>query len=182
MINKVRALWLSALIGICAPNHLLPQDSGAKNVPQVTAAGVTFATPAGWSVSSDQRTISVLAPESDTHVVVVDEKAPDAATAVAQAWATYKPGFSRPLRASVDMPDRDGWTAVKQFLYETSPNEKTVVVAIARRAGDTWNVMLLDGSDATFGKRGAQINLIVGSARPKGYQRESFAGRTTFRS
>ena len=177
MINKVRALWLAVLIGICAPNHLLPQDSGAKNIPQVTAAGVTFATPAGWSVSSDQRTISVLAPESDTHVVVVDEKAPDAATAVAQAWATYKPGFSRPLRASVDMPDRDGWTAVKQFLYETSPNEKTVVVAIARRAGDTWNVMLLDGSDATFGKRGAQINLIVGSARPKGYQRESFAGR-----
>ena len=177
MINKGRALWLSVLIGICAPNQLLPQDSGAKNIPEVTAAGVTFAAPSGWSVSSDQAAISVLAPEGDTHVVVLDEKAPDAATAVAQAWATYKPGFSRPLRASVDIPDRDGWTAGKQFSYETSPNEKAVVVAIARRGGDTWSVMLLDGSDATFGKRGAQINLIVGSARPKGYQRESFAGR-----
>ena len=177
MINKVRALWLSLLIGICAPNHLLPEDSGAKNIPQVTVAGVTFAAPAGWSVSSDRAAIFVLAPEGDTHVVVLDEKAPDAATAVAQAWAVYKPGFSRPLRTSTDIPDRDGWTAGKQFSYETSPNEKAVVAAIARRAGDTWNVLLLDGSDATFGKRGAQINLIVGSARPKGYQRESFAGR-----
>jgi hypothetical protein len=32
-------------------------------------------------------------------------------------------------------------------------------------------------ANRTFGKRGAQIGLIVGSLRPKGYQRESFAGR-----
>ncbi len=177
MISKLRVLWLSVLIGIGVPHYLWPQDSNAQNRPQVTAAGVTFTTPAGWSVASDPNAISVLAPEGDTHVVILDEKAPDAVTAVAQAWATYKPGFSRRLRASVAIPDREGWTAGKQFLYETSPNEKAVVVAIARRAGDTWNVMLLDGSDATFGKRGAQISLMVGSARPKGYQRESFAGR-----
>jgi CubicO group peptidase (beta-lactamase class C family) len=177
MLNKVCALWFSVLIGMGVPRYLWPQDSGTKNQPQATVAGVTFATPAGWSVSSNQSAISVLAPEGDTHVVVLDEKAQDAATAVAQAWATYKPGFSRPLRTSIDIPDRDGWTAGKQFEYETSPNEKAVVVAIARRAGETWNVMLLDGTDATFGKRGAQISLVVESARPKGYQRESFAGR-----
>lgn len=37
--------------------------------------------------------------------------------------------------------------------------------------------MLLDGSEATVERRGAQISLIAGSLRPKGYQRESFAGR-----
>jgi hypothetical protein len=169
-------LWLSALIGICTPDQLLPQDSGSKDTPQVTVAGVTFVTPAGWSVSSDSTAISALAPEGDTHVVVLDEKASDAATAVSQAWATYKPGFSRPLRAAVDIPDRDGWTSGKQFLYETSPNEKAVVVAGARRAGENWTVVILDGSEATVGKRGAQIGLIVGSLRPKDYQRESFAG------
>ena len=177
MTSDPRALLLSVLIGICAANSLLPQDSSPKDTPQVTPAGVTFATPAGWSVSSDASSISALAPEGDAHVVVLDQKAPDAATAVAQAWATYKPGFTRPLRTSVDIPDRDGWTAGKQFMYETSPNEKAVVVAIARRAGDNWTVVLLDGSEATFGKRGAQIGLIVGSLRPKNYQRESFAGR-----
>ena len=177
MISRIRALWLSVLIGICSPNYLLPQNSTAKDIPQATAAGVTFATPAGWSVSSDSSGVSVLAPEGDTHVVVFDEKAPDAATAVRQAWASYKPGFTRPLRAAVNIPDRDGWTAGKQFLYETSPNEKAVVVAIARRAADNWTVVLVDGSDATVGKRGAQIGVILGSLRPKGYQRESFAGR-----
>ena len=143
----------------------------------MTAAGVAFTAPAGWSVAGNSSAISVLAPEDDTHVVVLDEKAADAASAVAQAWTSYKPGFARPLKAAVDIPDQDGWTAGKRFVYETSPNERAVVVAIARRSGDNWTVVLLDGSGATFGKRGGQIGLIVGSLRPKGYQRESFAGR-----
>ncbi len=171
-------MWLSVLVGFLALSHqLLPQDFSPKNTPQVTAAGVTFATPAGWSVSSNSSAISVVTPEGDTHVVVLDEKAPAAAAAITQAWATYKAGFTRPVRISTDIPDRDGWTAGKQFLYETSPNEKAVVAAIALRAGDNWTVVLLDASEATLGKRGAQVGLIVGSLRPKSYQRESFAGR-----
>jgi hypothetical protein len=121
--------------------------------------------------------ISLLAPEGDTHVVVLDQKAADAAAAIAQAWAAYKPGFARPVRTTEDIPDRDGWTAGKQIIYETSPNERAVMAAIARRAGDNWSVVLLDGSEPTFEKRGSQIGLVVGSLRPKDYQRESFAGR-----
>lgn len=177
MLQRVHAFLLSMVIAICSPSKLLPQDSSVKDTPQVTAAGVAFTAPAGWSVAGNSSAISVLAPEGDTHVVVLDEKAADAAAAVAQAWTSYKPGFARPLRAAVDIPDRDGWTAGKRFVYETSPNERAVVVAVARRSGDNWTVVLLDGSDATFEKRGAQIGLIVGSLRPKGYQRESFAGR-----
>ena len=170
-------MCLFVLIGICAPNYLFAQDSNAKGTPQSTATGVTFTTPAGWSVSSDASGISAVAPEGDTHVVVLDEKAPDAVTAVAQAWATFKPGFKRPLRTSTDIPDREGWTGGRQFFYESSPNEKALVLAIAHRAADNWNVVLLDGSEATVGKRGAQIGLMLGSLRPKGYERESFAGR-----
>src|ERR1700722_16838778 len=111
MISRVRALCLSVLVGIFATSHqLLPQESSPRNTPQVTAAGVTFATPAGWPVSSNLSTISILAPEGDTPVVVLDEKAAAAAAAIAQAWATYKPNFTRPLRTSTDIPDRDGWT------------------------------------------------------------------------
>jgi hypothetical protein len=176
MMNIVRVMWLPVLIGISTPGQLVPRDN-PQNVPQKTTAGVTFATPGSWKVASDSGIIAATAPENDTRVVVLDEKAPDAGTAVSEAWATYKPGFARPVRASVKIPDHDGWTGGKQFVYETSPNEKATVVAIARRAGDNWTVVLLDGSDATFGKRAAQIGLIVGSLRPKDYQRESFAGR-----
>jgi hypothetical protein len=76
----------------------------------------------------------------------------------------------------MDLPAREGWSVRKQFIYETSPNERAVVVAVAFRAGDTWTVLLADGKEPTFEKRGAQLNLIVESLRPKGYHRESFAG------
>lgn len=181
MLHNGRALLLSVLLGIGSPAYPFPQNSPAKplekDTPQTTAAGVTFTAPAGWSVSGAPAAIALLAPEGDTHIAILDERASDATTAVIQAWATYKPGFSRPLRTSVDVPDRDGWTAGKQFVYETSPNERAVVVALARRAGDIWSVVILDGAEPTFEKRGAQAGLIVGSLRPGGYQRESFAGR-----
>ncbi len=51
------------------------------------------------------------------------------------------------------------------------------MVAVALHAKDTWTVVLADGTEPTFEKRGAQVNLIVGSLRPKGYLRESFVGR-----
>ena len=63
------------------------------------------------------------------------------------------------------------------FDYETSPNERAVIQAIALRAGTTWTVLLIDGTDPTVEKRSAPIDLIYESLRPKGYQRESFAGR-----
>jgi CubicO group peptidase (beta-lactamase class C family) len=177
MLTRARAVWLSIFIGVCLPKCVFPQSALTKDTPQVTAAGVTFTAPAEWSVGGNPGAISLMAPEGDTHVVVVDEKAADAATAIAQAWATYKPDFARRVRTTEDIPDRDGWTAGKSITYETSPNERAVVEAIARRAGDYWNVVLLDGSEPTFGKRGSQAGLIVSSLRPKDYHRESFAGR-----
>jgi CubicO group peptidase (beta-lactamase class C family) len=75
------------------------------------------------------------------------------------------------------IPPRDGWDERKGFDYETSPNERAVLGARALRAGDQWTVVIFDGTDPTFEKRGSQFGLIVGSLRPKGYQRENFAGR-----
>jgi CubicO group peptidase (beta-lactamase class C family) len=52
-----------------------------------------------------------------------------------------------------------------------------VVSAYAWRAGQAWTVVLLDGTDATFEKRGAQFSLALQSLMPKGYTRETFAGK-----
>ena len=35
------------------------------------------------------------------------------------------------------------------FDYETSPNERAVIQAVALRAGTTWTVFLIDGTDPT---------------------------------
>ena len=145
--------------------------------PHTTPGGATFIVPAGWSIASDARSATLQPPEPDSHIAILDVHAPDAAAAVASAWASYRPDMKRPLKVAVPVPDRNGWSDGKRFIYETSPNERAVVVAIALHSGDTWTVVLADGTDPTFEKRGAQINVVLQSLRPKGYQRESFAGR-----
>ena len=149
----------------------------AADTPRVTPGGATFTAPSGWSIVTGKNLVILEPPETDSHVAIVDGQAPDAAAAVAAAWAAYKSDFKRPLRLATPQPAREGWEEQKVFSYETSPNERAVVVAIAFRKGSSWTVALLDGSQPTFEKRGAPTGLIIESLRPKGYNRESFAGR-----
>jgi len=147
------------------------------DTPRVTAAGASFTVPAGWSIMTGKNIVILRPPEPDTHIAIVDTQATDAAAAVAAAWGAYKPDHKWPVKVVTARPPREGWEDRQVFDYETSPNERAVVQAIALRAGSTWTAVILDGSEPTFGKRGAPIGLIIQSLRPKGYQRESFAGR-----
>ena len=149
----------------------------AANSPRTTPAGVTFTAPAGWSIRTGASWVILDAPEQDSHVAIVDVHAADAAAAVRAAWETYRPGAQRPLKLSTPSPARNGWEEQHRFDYETSPNERAAIAAIALRAGAGWTVAIIDGTDPTFEKRSAQLSLILRSLRPKGYQRESFAGR-----
>jgi hypothetical protein len=139
--------------------------------------GAQFTVPAGWSIATQKNLVSLTPPEADTHLVIVDTQTPDAKAAVAAAWAAYKPDSKRPIKLVTPRPAREGWDERQVFEYETSPNERVVVVAIAERAGTSWTVMILDWSEPTVEKRDGPINLIFESLRPKGYNRESFAGR-----
>src|SRR5215467_3391072 len=114
----------------------------AEDTRLVTPGGAAFKAPAGWSVNSGKNMIILEPPETDTHIAIVDVQAVDAAAAVAAAWSTYKPDFKRPLRLATPQPPRDGWEEQKTFAYETSPNERVVVVAIAYRKGSAWTVAL----------------------------------------
>ncbi len=142
-----------------------------------TPGGATFTVPSGWAIETGKDLVVLSPPESDTHVAIADSQAADAKAAVEGAWAAYKPELKRPLKLITSRPAREGWAERQVFDYETSPNERATVVAIALRAGRTWTVVILDGTDSTVEKRSAPISLILSSLRPKGYQRESFAGR-----
>jgi CubicO group peptidase (beta-lactamase class C family) len=147
------------------------------DTPRITPGGATFTVPAGWSITTGKNLVILEPPEIDTHIAIFDSQAADANAAVAAAWAAYKPDAKRPVRLVTPQPARDGWDEQKVFSYESSPNERVVVVALAYRVGSVWTVVILDGSRATFEKRGAPIGTVVESLRPKGYNRESFAGR-----
>jgi CubicO group peptidase (beta-lactamase class C family) len=162
-----------------------PRSREAKSVPErlavdtsrVTPGGATFTVAAGWSIVTDKNLVILGSPETDTHIAIVDSQAPDASAAVAEGWAAYKPAAKRPLKLVTAMPPREGWDEREVISYETSPNERAVVEAIAMRAGSTWTVFIIEASEPTLEKRAAQIELVMESLRPKGYKRESFAGR-----
>lgn len=156
-----------------------PAPSGglAADTPSTTVGGNTFIAPAGWTVSVRGPATILAAPEGDSWIALVDVDAKDAEGALAAAWAAYKPDAKWPLKLTTDVPDKDGWTKQRAFEYQTSPNEKRGVQALARFGGERWTVAIADMSDAVGEKRGAQVTLVFGRFLPKGYVRESFAGK-----
>jgi CubicO group peptidase (beta-lactamase class C family) len=162
---------------VSAASQAVAAERVASDTQRLTPGGAQFTVPAGWSISTAKNMVLLTPPEADTQLAIVDAQGPDAKAAVAAAWAAYKPDSKRPVRLVTSRPAREGWDERQVFDYETSPNERAVVVAIAERAGTSWTVMILDGSDPTVEKRSAPINLVFESLRPKGYAKESFAGR-----
>ncbi len=154
----------------------LPQRLVA-DTPKSTVEGATFIAPAGWSIAVRGSATILEPPEADAHIALVDVPAKDADAAVAAAWSVYKPDANWPLKVVNPSPDKDGWTDSREYIYQTSPNEKRDVVVDVQRAGEVWTVVVYDMPQAVGEKRGAAVALIFDRLLPKGYSRESFAGK-----
>src|ERR1700680_1734112 len=105
------------------------------DTPRVTSAGATFKVTAGGSIETGKDFVILTPPETDTHIAIVDSQGADAKAAVAAAWAAYKPDSKRPIKLVTPRPAREGWDERQGFEYETSPNERGVVVAVGGRGG-----------------------------------------------
>ncbi len=175
--------WPAATSGNQATPASTPQRDReviAADGPRTTALGNTFLAPAGWTLSVHGRSTILEAPEGGSNIVLFDVSETEAATAddaVAAAWAAYKGDSGRPLKVTTPIADGDGWTDRKDYVYQTSPNERRYVSANVRRANDAWTVLIYDMADAIGEKRYAQVALIFGKLLPKGWTRESFAGK-----
>jgi CubicO group peptidase (beta-lactamase class C family) len=180
-VSTRNAIAFTLVLLLAIPNLARAADPTAETVakdsPRATPAGATFTVPAGWTMTTKGSMVLLAPPEPDSRIVIVDVTAKDADAAVAAGWAVYKPDFKRPLKISVPQAPREGWEERKAYQYETSPNERAVVNAFAWRAGEAWTVVLVDGTEPTMEKRGAPLGLALQSLRPKGYARESFAGK-----
>ncbi len=167
----MRHLLIAPLLAACLAAHA-----------DTTQSGHTYTPPDAFTAVISGPQLKMTAPEGDASITVIDlTSAKDADDAVATAWRMAQPDFKRTLRIATPRPSRNGWVDQKVYDYETSPNEKLAVQAIARRAstgdGSAWMVILLQASEATLEKRSAPIGKFLTSLRPQGYQRESFAGR-----
>jgi len=103
----------------------------AADTPWTTVGGNAFIAPAGWRIEVRGPATILTPPEANSHVALVDVAAPDADAAVAAAWAAYRPDARWPLKVTNDYPDKDGWSGIRDYTYQTSPNEKRDVSANA---------------------------------------------------
>src|ERR1019366_8693684 len=99
--------------------------------------------PSVWSIETRKDLVILTPPEPDTHVAIFDAQAADAKAAVTAAWAAFKPESKRPIKLVTPRPAREGWDERQIFDYETSPNERAAVQALALRAGTAWTVIIL---------------------------------------
>ena len=151
----------------------LPADT-----PRTTVDGNSFVAPAGWSIRTTGPAVILTAPEGGSHIALVDVgAAKDADAAVAAAWAAFDAKAKWPLKLASDRLVRDGWEQIRGYRYDTPVNDQRSVSAGARRRGGRWTVTIFDLANAVSDKRDAQIELI-GRLLPKGYTRETFAGKT----
>jgi CubicO group peptidase (beta-lactamase class C family) len=142
----------------------------------------TFSVPEGWSEQRSGSLVELRPPEADLRFVIVEPgPAPDARTAVAAAWKTYRDKESHAFKLLTPLPARNGWDEQALVEYATSPAEHLSVFATAYRKAQAWTVAILDGGAGTHQKREAQLNAVVESLRPAGYAPETFSGRTAHR-
>lgn len=149
----------------------------AEDTPSQTNRGNSFVAPAEWSLSRVGELTLLEAPERGSRIGLIDVDAPDPSAAVAAAWQAFDPSMARPLKVSTPAGPRDGWSQRSSLEYLTSPNEHRAVEAYVRRANGLWTVALVDLGIDVYEKRSGQISTIFGRLLPRGYTRESFAGR-----
>ena len=169
-----------------APTASPPAASVAPvtaDTPQVAPFGVAFTVPKDWTEKSGPGWVDVRPPEGDSDIVIVDAgEAKDGPEAAAKAWALFRPpGMTRKILLTPSLPPREFWDEGVQVAYEVSPNEHRTVTAIASKKNGRWIVILVDANGATVEKRGAQAQLLLGTLKPVGEARETFAGRTAHR-
>jgi CubicO group peptidase (beta-lactamase class C family) len=172
------ALLLEQALSASAQSASVPAPKGlSADTPKTTVLGNAFIAPKDWSIRIKGPATILEAPEGDSWVALVDVETKTQDEALAAAWQVYRPDAKWPLKVSNDLPDRDGWSRRRAYVYQTSPNEKRGVTAVVYYSGSSWTVVIEDVADAVAGKRGAQLSLIFGRLLPKGYSRESFAGK-----
>lgn len=153
-------------------------QGGSTADPAKPPSGATFTAPDGWARAARPKLTEFTAPEGDLRLAVVEVgEAKDAELAVAEAWKAWAPTKARQPKLVTARPARNGWDERQVVDYETSPNEKRSMWAIAYRSGSHWHVVIVDGSEGTAEKRLAAIGQLTQSLRPAGYTRESFAGK-----
>jgi CubicO group peptidase (beta-lactamase class C family) len=169
------AVGLSSLTNAQAPALEFKELTDDTQI--TTASGAKFDVARGWLVARGNGLIVIEEPQRELAAAFVETSAATVEEAIAQAWKRWRPDFARTIRQTAKPPASQGWDEIAQIAYETSADERRVVTALARRKGTTYYVTLIDGALAAAERRGAQLNIAVGSLHVAARTEEDLSGR-----
>ncbi len=169
--------FLAVVLASLAQQPALDFQELAEDTKLTSASGATFTVAKGWYVARTDALIVIQEPQRELAAAFVEVTAPDAENAIAQAWHRWKPDFARVVRQTAKPPATAGWDEIAQIAYQTAADERRIVTGIARRKGTTYYVTLIDGAIAAAERRGAQLNIAVGSLEVAARAEENLAGR-----
>ena len=128
--------------------------------------------PAGWWVATTQggAVLHVQSPEEDLRMVFIERPAPaedgdgDAVVAtMIEAWRSVDPSFARDVMQAMPVSAERGWDGMAQVVFVTTPAEERALVGVVHQKDHRLLFALIDGTTDALGRRGAQLNGIVGS-------------------
>ena len=175
---KLRCVRIALALGVAAPLSVASaaEPPAAKSE---TRGSIKFDLPTDWKASTVGAVTTIVPPEVESRMILVEVgAAPDGDAAAAAAWKMADPTFARDIEVSTAASPKSGWEARQSIAYKSAPNERRTVRALAVRASGRWSVILLDSSDQAFDRRRAGFAQVSDSVRPKDYAPERFAGRT----
>jgi CubicO group peptidase (beta-lactamase class C family) len=183
MRTLLSVLWLGAAVIVASPAAESTQQPSlvfkelGDDTKLTTASGATFTVSKGWHVARTDTMIVIQEPERELSAAFVEIAAPTVEEAIAQAWKQWRPEFARTVRMTAKPPANSGWDEIAQISYETGAEERRIVTAAARRKGKTYYITLIDSAVAAAERRGAQLNIAVGSLEVAARTEENLAGR-----
>jgi CubicO group peptidase (beta-lactamase class C family) len=150
-----------------------PKPKVVKSTPKkakVPKAEMVLSVPTGWSKRADGPRMIIEGPDPKLHVVIVASTEADLKKAIAAAWKTVSPAYTKAPKDVITPPSaRPPFETSLVAKYQLEADQ-VLHQAIAHRYKKLSYVLLLRGPLAELKKRAAQLREVLGSARPKGSQ------------
>jgi len=135
-----------------------------------------FTISAGWTYDPSIKKLQ--SPEGDLMIYLLEQPCQGTAQEMTKAaWKTVNKQIKFKILQANAPPPKDGWEQAHQIVYEVPVSEHRTVISIVRVSKGKAYVMLLDGANSAFDKRGAQIQIVADTWRPNGLKKEDLSSR-----
>jgi CubicO group peptidase (beta-lactamase class C family) len=155
-----------------------PPQTLERNTRRTMPSGATFTAPAGWTITSRGQAQILEGPDPQVSIAIVEVKGDRPDEAVSAAWATFRAQFASPLKLAQDFPGRNGWDARRNYEYDVGSGTPVRAFAQSFRKGDTLTIVLVHADLSVYERSRGKVNVVLDSVRPRGFEPESFAGKT----